>query len=217
MIHRGQTSPSSSSSCCSSSSSSCFSEKHDRPHLYYHITLWASIKKKGLLCLLGLAGMTNALRIVSPNKHTHTHTRTHTCADVHIPADHSSPICSVSKERCTGSTAGLSGLSDGISRVSLTSSVSLSKWMCCKIINHMLFSKSHLQCFKPSSHLPQVTPSEKYCLTKARGHLKYSVKYFVHPKKILAHTETQFLTTQHVNFALIQSLKPNYNNSTQAT
>ena len=149
--------------------------------------------------------------------HTHTHTRTHTCADVHIPADHSSPICSVSKERCTGSTAGLSGLSDGISRVSLTSSVSLSKWMCCKIINHMLFSKSHLQCFKPSSHLPQVTPSEKYCLTKARGHLKYSVKYFVHPKKILAHTETQFLTTQHVNFALIQSFKPNYNNSTQAT
>lgn len=40
-----------SSSCCSSSSSSsssCFSEKHDRPHLYYHITLWASIKKKRL-------------------------------------------------------------------------------------------------------------------------------------------------------------------------
>lgn len=47
----------------------------------------------------------------------------------------------------------------------------------------MLFSKSHLQCFKPSSHLPQVTPSEKHCLTKARGHFKYSVKYFVHPKK----------------------------------
>lgn len=131
MIHRGQMSPSSSSSCCSSSSSSCFSEKHDRPHLYYHITLWATIKKKGLLCLLGLAGMTNALRIVSPGKqartYTHTQTRAHTCADVHIPADHSSPICSVSKEHCTGSTAGLSGLSDGIPRVSLTSSVSLSK------------------------------------------------------------------------------------------
>lgn len=77
MIHRGQMSPSSSTSCCSSSSSSCFSEKHDRPHLYYHITLWASIKKKGLLCLLGLAGMTNALRIVSPGKQaiTHIHTR----------------------------------------------------------------------------------------------------------------------------------------------
>ena len=86
MIHRGQTSPSSSSSCCSSSSSSCFSEKHDRPHLYYHITLWASIKKKGLLCLLGLAGMTNALRIVSPNKQarTHTHTHEHTRVQMYI-------------------------------------------------------------------------------------------------------------------------------------
>lgn len=121
MIHRGQMNPSSSSSCCSSSSSSsCFPEKHDRPHLYYHITLWASIKKKGLLCLLGLAGMTNALRIVSP-AHTHTHMY------VYIPADHSTPICSVSKERCAGSTAGLSGLSDDIPRASLTSSVSLSK------------------------------------------------------------------------------------------
>lgn len=76
MIHRGQMIPFSSSSCCSSSSSSsssCFSEKHDRPHLYYHITLWALIKKKGLLCLLRLAGMTNALRIVSPGKQAHTH------------------------------------------------------------------------------------------------------------------------------------------------
>lgn len=67
----------SSPSCClsssSTSSSSCFSEKHDRPHLYYHITLRASIKKKGLLCLLHPAGMTNTLHIVSPGKQAHTH------------------------------------------------------------------------------------------------------------------------------------------------
>lgn len=56
------------SSCCSSSSSSFSSENHDRPHLYYHITLWASITKKGLLRLLATAGMTNALRIVSPGQ-----------------------------------------------------------------------------------------------------------------------------------------------------
>lgn len=91
MIHRGQMNPSSSSSCCSSSSSSCFSEKHDRPHLYYRITLWASIKKKGLLCLLGLAGMTNALRIVSLGKQAHTHMY----ADVHIPAAFNSHMFSV--------------------------------------------------------------------------------------------------------------------------
>lgn len=48
----------------------CFLEEHDRPHLYYPVTLWASIKKKGLLCLLGLAGMTNASRIVNHSKHS---------------------------------------------------------------------------------------------------------------------------------------------------
>lgn len=69
MIHTGQM-ISSSTSCCSSSSLCCFLEEHDRPHLYYPVTLWASIKKKGLLCLLGLAGMTNASRIVNHSKHS---------------------------------------------------------------------------------------------------------------------------------------------------
>lgn len=76
MIHRGQMNPSSSSSssscCLSSSSSSCFSEKHDSTHLYYHISLWALIKKNGLLCLLGPAGMTNAMHYaLSALAHTH--------------------------------------------------------------------------------------------------------------------------------------------------
>lgn len=48
--------------------------------------------------------------------------QTHTYVDVHIPADHSTPICSVSKEKWA-STAGLSGLSDAILWVSLTSSL----------------------------------------------------------------------------------------------
>lgn len=65
MVHGGQGRVFACSSCCSSSSSS---ENHDRPHLYYHITLWASIKKEGLLRLLAAAGMTNALRVVSPGQ-----------------------------------------------------------------------------------------------------------------------------------------------------
>ena len=105
MIHRGQMISSSSSVCCSSSSSSpsCFSEKHDSSHLYYRITLWGSIKKKGLLCLLGLVGMTNALRIVNPSQHSCVH------ADAQIPADHSTPICSISEEHCTGNMKASAG------------------------------------------------------------------------------------------------------------
>ncbi|MEQ2253794.1 hypothetical protein ILYODFUR_036144 [Ilyodon furcidens] len=72
----------------SSSSSSCFLEKPDSSHLYYQITLWDLIKKKDPPCLLGPAGMTNALRIVKPGSCVH--------ADAHTPAEHLAPICSVS-------------------------------------------------------------------------------------------------------------------------
>lgn len=44
----GDLFPPPSSSSYSSSSSSCLGEKHDRPRLYYRITLRTSIKKKGL-------------------------------------------------------------------------------------------------------------------------------------------------------------------------
>lgn len=96
--------------------------------------------------------------------------QTHVHIDAHIPADHSTPICSVSTERCTGSTAGLSRLSDGIPRVRLTSSVSLSKLMCCKIINHVMFTESHLQDWRHPSYLPQSIPSENPCFMKAHNY-----------------------------------------------
>lgn len=117
MINKGHMSPFSFSSCClssSSSSSCCFSENRDKPHLHYHITLWALIRKKGLLCLLDRAGMTNALCIVSPSKH------------IHVCADHSTPICLVAQERCTGRAGSLCGPPDAIPRDGLTSFISIS-------------------------------------------------------------------------------------------
>lgn len=124
-------SPFSFSSCClpsSSSSSCCFSENRDKPHLHYHITLWAMIKKKGLLCLLDRAGMTNALCFVSLSKH------------IHVCADHSTPICLVSAVQ--GELAASVG-GQTLSR-EMASHLSSQFQLCCKIIN-ILLRKSHLQ------------------------------------------------------------------------